>query len=269
MARSTAWKQLERDVGRFFGTMRKVGSGGMGRGDHVRSDAHHPEVFIEAKNKKVYGAVITTLQTVRKEARKTKRVGILLFPGESAETIAVHSDDLPSLGCAAVHSARDPFEFARLCHVHIAPSLRKDFQDFTDAEDLARDEGRTFTVLVCKKPGTRGFVLVFRPRALRVITKWHIAGSNLINTVLAGSLRYDELCAEITSDMRNLIACDEYRIGHVSEGGWLGRYTQRLIDFDHHWQIPKKKRKKTDGKEEKGTTEASTTEAGSGEPDED
>ena len=91
----TSWKQVERDVGRYFGTMRQVGSGSLGRQDRSRSDVQHPGVFIEAKRRKRYNPLARTLYDLRKESKKKQRHGCLIFPQPAGSTlVAIHSEDL-------------------------------------------------------------------------------------------------------------------------------------------------------------------------------
>ena len=233
MARSTAWKQLERDIGRFFGTMRKVGSGGMGRADHVRSDAHHPVIFIEAKNRKSYGAVAVASKIARDEAAKSGRVGALLFPGQKP-IIAVHSSDL--LKFANGMYGTNPYQIASRCYLYIAPHIRNSFRDLDDAEGLAAMEDMPMSVLVIKQPRMQGFLLVFRTAYLEEICRWRIAGMELVNRVAtrAGRLEHVE---EVPMDAIHFMEVD-------SSQPLIATRVDELERFQHHWHPPKLKKDK-------------------------
>lgn len=200
----------------------------MGRSDHVRSDAHHPEIFIEVKNKKVYTAVVDHLKDVRKEAEKIGQVGFLNFPEQG--TVAAHSSDLVKMAL----SMTIPGEGILATYESVAtevPKLRKSFKDFADAQYLAEEEGQGITVLAFKKPKIHGFVLLAKMEQIVDITRWHVAGQYLINTILNGAGR-DELRPDITEEMRMLYGLDSIVVD----------YLQKLTKFKHHWQVPKRKK---------------------------
>ena len=215
----------------------------MGRADHVRSDAHHPVIFIEAKNKKVYAAVVDALTDVRKEAKKTDRAGVLMFLGDPKQPpreplLAIHSSDLIRVGMWAWKDIiESPFHLIRGCHASVCTSIRKDFKDWDDANELAKQEGRPITVLAFKKPNSAGFVLVLKTRSLIDVMCWHIAGQLLINEVAKAAGRDDQYA--------DLSQYETYYVDRSMPGldAWVASHLGALRDFGHHWQPPKKKRK--------------------------
>ncbi|MFA5525269.1 MAG: hypothetical protein WC992_00395 [Acholeplasmataceae bacterium] len=186
MARSTAWKQLERDAGQYFGVMRNIGSGTMGRADHEAGDAHHPALFLEMKNRKEYAAVTAALLRCRQAAAKEGRLGILLFDN----ALVTHSDDFGRLGELLTASMLgDPTSLCpavlytdkmRQIRSETPARLRKEFAALGDAEQLAPRYDRQCAVLIFRSPRSRGFALALRPANLGFVWRWHLAGAKLV-----------------------------------------------------------------------------------------
>ena len=223
--------------------MRKIGSGSMGRGDHVKSDAHHPRLFIEAKNRKSYAPVINCLA----EAKKSRKGGIaaLIFPQyptpNNDMVIAVHSADLLELGyvdCVAT----SPYDFANRCYLCQSDRIRSEFKDLEDAEALAETEGKHISILTCKKPRSKGFVIVMRQRDLRTVCAWRLAGSQLVS----------DICFENDAmEHADFTPRKGYALSVAQPGANVGIQViallaqecfEELKHFDHQWQIPKKRK---------------------------
>ena len=222
MARSSAWKNTERELGKYFGVMRKIGSGSQGRSDHVRSDTHHPEIFMEAKNRKSYAAVVNELLK-RRSQRKDNEVVTLVFRGD-IETLAVHSKDLTKL-------LSPNYVWRQFSN----PKLRVDFKDYTDAKGLAALESKPHTLLACKKPRMHGFCFISERDSLLAIAKWSLAGTMLVNKIASDNNK-PEHCVEVDGVDTELLK-DPHRVNDVVE--MMGK----LMQFTHHWQIPKERKK--------------------------
>ena len=95
-----AWKALERRIARFFGTERTALSGGNSKG--TRSDTLHPDLFIEAKQRKKHTA-ITLWNDTRELALVEKKIPVVCLAEKHRPGfwILIHSDDLDDVASAA------------------------------------------------------------------------------------------------------------------------------------------------------------------------
>jgi hypothetical protein len=91
-----AWKAFERRVAAFWGCLRNIGSGTLGRPDLLSaSDSTHPYLFIEAKHHKRHAA--RTLWDKTKElAKKERKIPILALGdcGRPGWLAVIYCDDL-------------------------------------------------------------------------------------------------------------------------------------------------------------------------------
>lgn len=110
------WKKFERRVAAFFGTERTALSGGNSK--LTRSDSLHPDLFIEAKQRKRF-AVVRLWDATKRLADKEKKTPVVCVSekGRAGFWILVHSDDLlkiqtqataPQLSASSANSAVNP-----------------------------------------------------------------------------------------------------------------------------------------------------------------
>jgi hypothetical protein len=91
-----AWKAFERRVAAFWGCLRNIGSGTLGRPDLLSaSDSTHPRLFIEAKHHKRHAAR-TLWDKTKALAKKEGKTPILALGdcGRPGWLAVIHSDDL-------------------------------------------------------------------------------------------------------------------------------------------------------------------------------
>lgn len=102
-----AWKQVEREVAEFFGTVRNPLSGAMS--GHSGSDTLHPQLFAEVKYRKKLQMWSLWADTKTK-ARKENKLAILAHKeaGKHGFLITVHCSDLQTL--AAIHRGSEILE---------------------------------------------------------------------------------------------------------------------------------------------------------------
>jgi len=103
-----SWKVFERRVSNYFGTVRTALSGGNSK--VTRSDTHHPDLFVECKQRLAW-SVITLWDEVarlaRLESRREKHEGkipvvCLSQANRPGFWLLIHSDDLNAV--ARAHS---------------------------------------------------------------------------------------------------------------------------------------------------------------------
>lgn len=87
------WKQGERRVAKFFGTVRTPLSGG--NGGITRSDTRHDKLFIEQRHRKAH-AVRTLYDTVSVLAKRENKIPVVTLMDKSKKgfLIVVHTDNL-------------------------------------------------------------------------------------------------------------------------------------------------------------------------------
>jgi hypothetical protein len=89
-----AWKQAERRIASFFGTVRAVLSGSSNRDDKGCSDSVHEALFIEAKYREKH-QVRTLHDRTKALAAKEKKLPVVALVDKSRPgfLICIHSDD--------------------------------------------------------------------------------------------------------------------------------------------------------------------------------
>jgi hypothetical protein len=89
-----AWKQAERRIASFFGTVRAVLSGSSNRDDKGCSDSIHPRLFIEAKYREKH-QVRSLHDKTKALAAKEKKIPVVALVDKSRPgfLICVHCDD--------------------------------------------------------------------------------------------------------------------------------------------------------------------------------
>ena len=195
--------------------MRKIGSGSQGRADHTKADIHHPELFVEAKNRRIYVPVAAALTRVREAARREGRLGVLLFPAAGA--LAVHSQDLVAVSRI---TTGDAWRFVHWVRADVVPALRSRFADLEDAGPLAAAEAKE-PVLAFRVPRSRGFVLVMAEKAVYPVSLWRRAGAEWVAS-------------------RGGPAVDQDEMQYINADDWA-RHLSVLSKFDHHWHPPKRR----------------------------
>lgn len=103
MPPTKTWKQAERKVAAWFGTLRQRLSGSSGRADETAADTKHPTLFIEVKYRATH-QVRSLMDSTRKLAAKEGKTAViaLVSKGKSGFLAVVHSDDLRAV-CKDVH----------------------------------------------------------------------------------------------------------------------------------------------------------------------
>lgn len=93
-----AWKQVERRIAKFFGSVRTPLSGG--NSGHTRSDSLHSVLFVEAKHRKVHSAV-TLWRDTKELADKEDKIPVICLAEKNKKGfwVMVHSDDLLNVAC--------------------------------------------------------------------------------------------------------------------------------------------------------------------------
>jgi hypothetical protein len=95
MARSVAWKSLERQAAKYFGCLRQVLSGSSNRPDRSSSDSTHDRLFIEAKYRAKHAVVKLWKQTSDHAKREGKTpVVVVKQHRQKGFLLVVHCDDL-------------------------------------------------------------------------------------------------------------------------------------------------------------------------------
>ena len=91
MMADTAWKQGERRIAAYFGTLRTSLSGGNSK--ITRSDTMHDKLFIEAKQRFKH-PIIKSWDAAKKAAKGRIPAVVLMLEGETDIWIMAHSDHL-------------------------------------------------------------------------------------------------------------------------------------------------------------------------------
>ena len=232
------WKQLERDFAKYFGVMRNVGSGTMGRADHSPTDCHHPCLFHEAKRRKEYNPIYASLMKVRETARCQGRLGVLLLPGDADDphpTIVVHESELMQLAEAhfCVKEGGTPLSFVLQCQAEIVNRLRKSFDALTQAEEIMqRYPQYRAAVLGIRRAGSPGFAMAFRPHHLPLIAAARVAGATWVHG--GGG---DAMWEELGPGAHSLYT------GHSEFRELADNVYKQIALFQHRWHPPKKRTK--------------------------
>ena len=91
----TAWKERERQVARWFGAERTVGSGSDAKyGRTSASDSTHKKLYVETKHRVKY-AVVTLWDSVKGKARQEKKVPVIALAerGRPGFWLVMHCGD--------------------------------------------------------------------------------------------------------------------------------------------------------------------------------
>jgi len=101
-----AWKQRERQLAKFFGVMRTVGSGcgaAIGRGS--AGDIEHPEVFAECKLRAKH-AVWTLWRETKEKAKRENKLPVIALAEKNKPglLLVVHTDDFDALALERVRA---------------------------------------------------------------------------------------------------------------------------------------------------------------------
>ena len=94
MANKSRWKDLERDVARFFGCKRTPLSGG-NSGHNTTSDTLHDTLYIECKKRKRF-SLIELWRKINKSAITEKKFPVIAIKDKGGHGfwLLVHCDDL-------------------------------------------------------------------------------------------------------------------------------------------------------------------------------
>ena len=93
MTHKNTWKQRERQIAKFFGSVRTPLSGGASR--HTRSDSLHEHLFVETKMRKVF-AVLNLWRETKVLADEENKIPVVCLAekGKKGFWVLCHSSDL-------------------------------------------------------------------------------------------------------------------------------------------------------------------------------